>query len=161
MFFAVVEYDFLLGLPDPGLRWILPAIYVVLFLLGVWWARHLRSARPEVYEMIGRGANAATGQSVLDMADEMGRGGGPVSPVAHRLRPWLIARRCGRRWSSSSGRRRRPRRRRLVERPEPVADERALHVRWLGKPALLAGDVKWDSAWPTASSPPLATGTAR
>jgi amino acid transporter len=72
--FAVVEYDLLLGLPDPEpLRWILPAIYVVLFLLGVWWARYLRSARPEVYEMIGRGANAATGQSVLDMADEMGR----------------------------------------------------------------------------------------
>ena len=74
VFFGVVEYDFLLGLPDPEpLRWILPAIYVVLFLLGVWWARHLRSARPEVYEMIGRGANAATGQSVLDMADEIGR----------------------------------------------------------------------------------------
>jgi amino acid transporter len=74
VFFGVVEYDFLLGLPDPEpLRWILPAIYVVLFLLGVWWARYLRSARPEVYEMIGRGANAATGQSVLDMADEMGR----------------------------------------------------------------------------------------
>jgi amino acid transporter len=76
VFFAVVEYDFLLGLPDPEpLRWILPAIYVVLFLLGIWWARHLRSARPEVYEMIGRGANAATGQSVLDMADEIGREG--------------------------------------------------------------------------------------
>jgi amino acid transporter len=72
--FAVVEYDFLLGLPDPEpLRWILPASYVVLFLLGVWWARYLRSSRPETYEMIGRGANAATGQSVLDMADEMGR----------------------------------------------------------------------------------------
>jgi hypothetical protein len=72
--FAVVEYDFLLGLPDPEpLRWILPASYVVLFLLGVWWARYLRSSRPETYEMIGRGANAATGQSVLDMADEIGR----------------------------------------------------------------------------------------
>jgi amino acid transporter len=78
-FFAVVEYDFLLGLPDPEpLRWILPAIYVVLFLLGVWWARYLRSSRPEVYEMIGRGANAATGQSVLDMADELDRRERPI-----------------------------------------------------------------------------------
>jgi amino acid transporter len=76
VFLGVVNYDFLLGLPDPEpLRWILPAIFVVLFLLGVWWARHLRSARPEVYEMIGRGANAATGQSVLDMADEIDREG--------------------------------------------------------------------------------------
>ena len=74
VFFGVVEYDFLLGLPDPEpLRWILPAIYVVLFLLGVWWARFLKSSRPEVYEMIGRGANAATGQSVLDMADDIDR----------------------------------------------------------------------------------------
>ena len=73
-FGVIANYDFLLGLPDPEpLRWILPAIYVVLFLLGVWWARYLRSARPEVYEMIGRGANAATGQSVLDMADDIGR----------------------------------------------------------------------------------------
>ncbi|HEX2360792.1 MAG TPA: APC family permease, partial [Jiangellaceae bacterium] len=65
VFFGVANYDFLLGLP-PGtfgaevLRWLLPGLYVVLFLLGVWWARHLRSSRPEVYEMIGRGANAAT-----------------------------------------------------------------------------------------------------
>ncbi len=74
VFFGVANYDFLLGLPDPEpLRWILPAVYVVLFLLGVWWGRYLKSSRPEVYEMIGRGANAATGQSVLDMADDIDR----------------------------------------------------------------------------------------
>jgi amino acid transporter len=78
VFLAVVNYDFLLGLPDPEpLRWVLPAIYVVLFLLGVWWARYLRSSRPEVYEMIGRGANAAT-VSVLDMADQLDRGERPI-----------------------------------------------------------------------------------
>ena len=71
---GVLNYDFLLGLPDPvPLRYILPAIYVVLFLLGVWWAVYLRRSRPEVYDMIGRGANAATGQSVLDMADDINR----------------------------------------------------------------------------------------
>jgi amino acid transporter len=74
---GVLNYDFLLGLPEgpvaSALRWILPTLYVVLFLLGVWWAVFLRRSRPEVYEMIGRGANAATGQSVLDMADDIGR----------------------------------------------------------------------------------------
>jgi hypothetical protein len=39
----------------------------------VWWATYLRRSRPEVYDMIGRGANAATGMSVLDMADDIGR----------------------------------------------------------------------------------------
>jgi amino acid transporter len=79
VFYGVVEYDFLLGLPNPQpLRTILPLVYVVLFVFGVLWARYLRSSRPEVYEMIGRGANAATGQSVLDMADEIDRGDRPV-----------------------------------------------------------------------------------
>jgi amino acid transporter len=76
VFLAVVNYDFLLGLPDPEpLRWILPAIYVVLFLLGVWLARYLRRSRPEIYDMIGRGANAATGMSVIDMAADMDQTG--------------------------------------------------------------------------------------
>ena len=78
VFFGVANYDFLLGLPPDTfgadvLRWLLPGLYVVLFLLGVWWAVYLRRSRPEVYEMIGRGANAATGQSVLDMADDIDR----------------------------------------------------------------------------------------
>jgi amino acid transporter len=75
VFLAVVNYATLLGVPpDDPVRWILPGIYVVLFLLGVWWARYLRRSRPDVYEMIGRGANAATGVSVLGMADELDRG---------------------------------------------------------------------------------------
>jgi amino acid transporter len=78
VFFGVMNYDFLLGLPPDAagaelLRWLLPGLYVVLFLLGVWWATYLRRSRPEVYDMIGRGANAATGMSVLDMADDIGR----------------------------------------------------------------------------------------
>jgi amino acid transporter len=77
VFFGVMNFDFLLGLPESAtqrvLRWLLPAIYVVLFLLGMWWAQYLRRSRPEVYDMIGRGANAATGVSVLDMADDIGR----------------------------------------------------------------------------------------
>ncbi|HEY9375843.1 MAG TPA: APC family permease [Jiangellaceae bacterium] len=80
--FGVLNYDFLLGLPEGpvanALRWILPSLYVVLFLLGVWWAVYLRRSRPDVYDMIGRGANAATGQSVLDMADELDRGERPI-----------------------------------------------------------------------------------
>jgi amino acid transporter len=78
VFFGVMNFDFLLGLPPDAfgaelLRWLLPGVYVVLFLLGMWWATYLRRSRPEVYDMIGRGANAATGMSVLDMADDIGR----------------------------------------------------------------------------------------
>ncbi|MGH8775961.1 MAG: APC family permease [Jiangellaceae bacterium] len=68
---AVANYDTLIGVPpDDSLRWILPGIYVVLFGLGLLWARYLRQSRPDVYELIGRGANAAT-ISVLDMAADM------------------------------------------------------------------------------------------
>jgi amino acid transporter len=72
VFLAVANYDTLIGVPsDDPLRWILPGLFVIVGGLGVWWARFLRNSRPEVYEMIGRGANAATGISVLGLpADE-------------------------------------------------------------------------------------------
>jgi amino acid transporter len=72
VFLAVVNYDILVGVaPDDPLRWILPSLYLVAGALGVAWALYIKAARPDVYETIGRGANAATGVSVLDMADEM------------------------------------------------------------------------------------------
>ncbi|WP_420810688.1 APC family permease [Jiangella asiatica] len=73
---AVANYDMLIGVPsDAAQRWILPGLYVVVALIGVLWALYLRSSRPDVYERIGHGANAATGISVLDLdatADEPG-----------------------------------------------------------------------------------------
>jgi amino acid transporter len=68
---AVANYDILIGVaPGDPLRWILPSLFVVAGGLGVAWALYLKVARPDVYETIGRGANAATGMSVLDMASE-------------------------------------------------------------------------------------------
>ena len=37
------------------------------------WARYLKTSRPDVYEAIGRGANAATGMSVVNLDDEVGQ----------------------------------------------------------------------------------------
>lgn len=77
---AIANYDILIGVaPDHVLRWILPGLVVVVAGLGVLWARYLRESRPEVYELIGRGANAATGISVLDLpADVSETGEEPV-----------------------------------------------------------------------------------
>jgi amino acid transporter len=73
---AIANYDTLIGVaPNDPLRWILPGLYIVAGALGLWWARFLRTSRPEAYEMIGRGANAATGVSVLGMPAEVYRSG--------------------------------------------------------------------------------------
>lgn len=68
---AISNYDILIGVaPDAAERWILPGLFVVAALIGLAWAQFLKSTRPDVYEAIGRGANAATGISVLDLAAE-------------------------------------------------------------------------------------------
>ena len=73
---AIANYDILIGVaPDDRLRWILPGLYIVVGALGLWWARYLRVSRPDAYEMIGRGANAATGVSVLDMPTDVSETG--------------------------------------------------------------------------------------
>jgi amino acid transporter len=68
---ALANYDTLLGVASDDLkRWIFPGIFLVVGGLGVWWATFLKNTRPEVYETIGKGANAATGISVLNTAAE-------------------------------------------------------------------------------------------
>jgi hypothetical protein len=68
---ALVNYDTLLGIAsDDPKRWIFPGIFLVVGGLGIWWATFLKNSRPEVYETIGKGANAATGISVLDAGAE-------------------------------------------------------------------------------------------
>nr|WP_203416182.1 APC family permease [Jiangella ureilytica] len=68
---AISNYDILIGVAsDAPERWILPGLFLIAALIGVVWARFLKASRPDVYEAIGRGANAATGISVLDLSSE-------------------------------------------------------------------------------------------
>lgn len=62
---AVLNYGTLLGVP-PGstAAWALPASYVVIAVIGLAWGLILRAGRPDVYETIGLGAHAVTGQLI-------------------------------------------------------------------------------------------------
>ncbi|PWR11141.1 amino acid permease [Micromonospora acroterricola] len=58
---TVQEFDTLLGVhPHSPLRWLFPATYAIVALLGATWALILRTAKPDVYNAIGLGAESAT-----------------------------------------------------------------------------------------------------
>ncbi|MEU7871256.1 APC family permease [Dactylosporangium sp. NPDC049140] len=58
---ATVKFDVLLNVAaDSPLRWVIPAGYVAVALVGVGWAMILKTTRPDVYATIGLGAKAAT-----------------------------------------------------------------------------------------------------
>ncbi|MEV4515178.1 APC family permease [Dactylosporangium sp. NPDC049525] len=58
---ATTQFDTLLGVaPDSPLRWVIPAGYVAVAVLGVGWGLVLKVARPDVYANIGLGAKSAT-----------------------------------------------------------------------------------------------------
>jgi amino acid transporter len=62
VFFAVKDFYALLSVtPDHPLRWIVPALYPAVAILGILWALILRLSRPDVYATIGLGANTGTG----------------------------------------------------------------------------------------------------
>jgi amino acid transporter len=62
VYYAVDGFHNLLGVPaDDPLRWIVPALYPAVGLLGILWALILKAVRPEVYAAIGLGANSQTG----------------------------------------------------------------------------------------------------
>ncbi|HEV8528576.1 MAG TPA: APC family permease [Actinomycetes bacterium] len=64
---ALDNFDTLLGVaPDNNLRWIIPAVFPIVFLLGVLWALFLRANSPEVYSTIGLGAHSVTGLDVIE-----------------------------------------------------------------------------------------------
>jgi len=64
VFFAVQNFDVLLGVaPDHPLRWIIPASFPAIAILGILWALILRVSKPDVYQTIGLGANSVTGVS--------------------------------------------------------------------------------------------------
>ena len=57
---AVANYSTLLGVsPSSPLAWIFPATYAVAAVIGVGWAAVLKTARPDVYQIIGLGTSAA------------------------------------------------------------------------------------------------------
>jgi amino acid transporter len=59
-FFVIQNFHNLLGVAeDNPLRWIFPAIFAGLVVIGIIWALVLRSSRPELYAKIGLGAEAA------------------------------------------------------------------------------------------------------
>jgi amino acid transporter len=63
-FLAIKDFDSLLGVaPDAKLRWIIPALYPAVAVLGILWALILKATKPDVYARIGLGANTATGIS--------------------------------------------------------------------------------------------------
>jgi amino acid transporter len=76
---ALRNFAVLLGV-DTGsnLRWQLPALYLLAAVLGLGWAQLLRTRRPQVYEAIGLGANAITGQATATTA---------IRPPAHSAAP--------------------------------------------------------------------------
>jgi amino acid transporter len=69
VYYAYMNFDGLLAVPPghpgesavPTLRWLIPALYPAVCVLGIIWALILKAARPEVYQAIGLGANSVTG----------------------------------------------------------------------------------------------------
>jgi amino acid transporter len=60
---AVLHYNTLLGVPAGAVAaWALPASYVVVAAIGLCWGLILKARRPHVYDAIGLGAHAVTGQ---------------------------------------------------------------------------------------------------
>ena len=62
VYYAVAGFHNLLGVAsDDPLRWIIPAAYPAVALLGIVWALILKVTKPEVYQAIGLGANTVSG----------------------------------------------------------------------------------------------------
>jgi len=58
---AVANIDILLGVPATApQRWVVPALFALVLLGGIAYGLHLRTARRQVYNAIGLGAEAAT-----------------------------------------------------------------------------------------------------
>lgn len=64
---TIIEFDTLLGVePTSPLRWAFPAGYAAAAVLGFVWALYLRYRRPQVYEAIGLGVEAASANRRAD-----------------------------------------------------------------------------------------------
>jgi amino acid transporter len=64
VYFAVINFHNLLGVaPDDPLRYIIPAAYPVVGLLGFIWALVLKASKPDIYATIGLGADSVAALS--------------------------------------------------------------------------------------------------
>jgi amino acid transporter len=64
VYFAVINFHNLLGVAeDDPLRYIIPAAYPVVGLLGLIWAIVLKASKPEIYATIGLGADSVAAQA--------------------------------------------------------------------------------------------------
>jgi amino acid transporter len=62
VYYAVQNFNNLLGVaPEDPLRWIIPASFPVIAVLGIIWAMIIKVTKPDVYQSIGLGANSVTG----------------------------------------------------------------------------------------------------
>lgn len=64
VYLCTSNYSLLLGYTRPSTPGkVLPSLFALVALIGIGWALYLRSRRPEVYEVIGLGPDAATAHS--------------------------------------------------------------------------------------------------
>jgi amino acid transporter len=82
VYFAIDGFDKLLVVgPNDPLRWIIPAAYPAVAILGILWALILKVSKPEVYQAIGLGANSVSGlttQSRVIQSDYAPQHGGTL-----------------------------------------------------------------------------------
>lgn len=70
LWLTLSQFDVLLGVTDPASPWpiALPAVYVVVAVLGMGWAAVLRARSPQTYAAIGLGAHSATVEPAIAAA---------------------------------------------------------------------------------------------
>src|SRR5258705_4890076 len=88
-YFAVDGFNNLLVVaPDHPLRWIIPAAYPAVAILGIIWALILKASKPDVYGRIGLGANTISGSTtqsrVLQSDYAPQHGNAPQGSVPHQ-----------------------------------------------------------------------------
>ncbi len=93
VYFAVDGFHNLLGVPETDpLRWIIPAAYPAVAVLGVLWALILRASKPDVYRAIGLGANTVSGLTTQsrviqnEYAPQHGGAGAPGTTPQQEIR---------------------------------------------------------------------------
>nr|WP_312886811.1 APC family permease [Actinocrinis puniceicyclus] len=69
VYLCTSNYSLLLGYTKPSMPGkVLPSLFALAAVVGVGWALYLRSRRPQVYEVIGMGPDAATGHGTATPA---------------------------------------------------------------------------------------------
>ncbi len=78
LYYAVKGFDVLLGVTsDDPLRWIIPVVFPVVGVIGIFWALVIRATRPDTYQTIGHGGAAA---AVIPQQDRVVASEQPADP---------------------------------------------------------------------------------